>query len=380
MKKKHGYHILSVLLAAALFCGCENSGKIAETQTADTQTADTQTADTQAGGTENMDAGYAAYNGFAYIEENGQKKYILETQNGIRLHCYFQSGSEEYEEVIYDLELSEEKGTSAEVRRVVQEQGDDLTPSFKKFSFVFYPEKVIMTVERDTDLMAGGDSDNLQTGTYPMIASDWTPGASEAAAEKQDIMAPYQSAELGAMARLYYLRENNFLAPETECVENDDGTTSIHLYEIVEDDEGVSHTGTSAWYTVDGYGKGKDDVMGNAVEFSPMSLGEIAEYMETPVSLTYSENGEAHNEWQIADTATIDSCMQALKQFAIGQEAELRAADAGEKLTFRMADESIWTLDFEAGNLLRNGICYETEGWKKVRNILQEYLTEEGLR
>ena len=213
-----------------------------------------------------------------------------------------------------------------------------------------------------------------------MFASDWTPGTPVATAEKQDMMAPYQGAELGAMARAYYLKENNFLAPEIECVENDDGTTTIHLYEIVEDGEEVSHTGTSAWYTVDGYGKGKDDVMGNAVEFSPMSLGEIAEYMETPIALTYSENGEAHNEWQITDAAIIDSCMQALKQLVVGEEAELRAADAGEILTFRMADGCIWTVDFEAGNLLRNGICYETEGWKEVQNILQGYLAEEGLR
>ena len=375
MKKKCSYQMLSVLLVAGLLCGCGTSGKKVETQTADTQTADTQ-----AGGTGKTDAGYAAYNGFAYTEEGGQKKYILDTQKGIRLYCYFQSGSEEYEEVIYDLELSEAEGASAEVIRVVQEQGEDLTPSFKKFSFVFYPEKVVMMVERDTDLMAGGDSDNLQTGTYTMFASDWTPGTPAATAEKQDMMAPYQGAELGAMARAYYLKENNFLAPEIECVENDDGTTTIHLYEIVEDGEEVSHTGTSAWYTVDGYGKGKDDVMGNAVEFSPMSLGEIAEYMETPIALTYSENGEAHNEWQITDAAIIDSCMQALKQLVVGEEAELRAADAGEILTFRMADGCIWTVDFEAGNLLRNGICYETEGWKEVQNILQGYLAEEGLR
>lgn len=215
----------------------------------------------------------------------------LETRNDIRLHCFFQSGSEEYEEVIYDLELSEEEGASEKVTRVMQEQGEDLTPSFTKFDFVFYPEKVVMTVERNTDLMAGGDSDNIQTGTYTLFASDWMPDTS-ATMEKQDILAPYQSVELAAMARAYYLKENHFLAPEVECVKNDDGTTTIHLYEIVEDDEKVSHTGTSAWYTVDGYGKGKDDVMGNTVEFPAMSLGEIAQYVKTPIALTYSEEGE----------------------------------------------------------------------------------------
>ena len=356
---------LLILAVAGLLCGCGTAGEKTESQTEGAEKADTR---------------FVAYNGFAYTEESGKKKYILETENDVRLHCYFQSGSEEYEEVIYDLELSEEEGDSVEVTRVMQEQGEDLTSSFTKFSFVFYPEKAVMTVERNTDLMAGGDSDNLQTGTYTLLASDWTQDTSEVTAEKQDVLAPYQSVELGAMVRVYYLKENNFLAPEMECVENEDGTTTIHLYEIVEDEEETSHTGTSAWYTVDGYGKGKDDVLGNTVELPPMSLGEIMEYMETPIALTYSEDGEAHNEWQITDAAMIDACMQALKQLSIGEETELQVSDAGETLAFQMKDGNTWTLDFEAGNLLRNGSRYETEGWKEVQNLLWDYLAEEGLR
>ena len=96
--------------------------------------------------------------------------------------------------------------------------------------------------------------------------------------------------------------------------------------------------------------------------------------------LTYSEEGEAHNEWQIDDAAVIDACMQALKQLSVGEETELRAADAGETLILRMADGNTWTLDFEAGNLLRNDFRYETEGWADVQNILWAYLREEGLR
>ena len=38
-------------------------------------------------------------------------------------------------------------------------------------------------------------------------------------AEKEDArLAPYQSVELAAMARAYYLKENNYLAPEVECL------------------------------------------------------------------------------------------------------------------------------------------------------------------
>ena len=226
--------------------------------------------------------------------------------------------SEEYGEGISGLEFSGGKGALSEAIRVVQEQGEDL--------------------------------------------------------------APYQSIELAAMARAYYFKENDFLAPETECVKNDDGTTTIHLYEIVEEDDGTSHTSTSAWYTVDGYGKGTDDIMGNTVELPAMPLGEIVEYAGTPTAITYSEEGEAHNEWQIADVAAIDACMQAMKQLSVGEETVLRAADAGETLVLRMADGNTWTLEFEAGNLLRNGSCYETTGWREVQNILWNYLMEEELR
>ena len=195
-----------------------------------------------------------------------------------------------------------------------------------------------------------------------------TAGTQTEKAEKEDArLAPYQSVELAAMARAYYLK-------------NDDGTTTLHLYEIVKDDDESSHTATSAWYTVDEYGKGEDDILGNTVEFPNMSLGEIAEYVKTPIALTYNEERETHNEWKITDAATINACIQAISQINVGEETELRTMDAGETLVFQMADGNTWTLDFEAGNLLRNNTCYETDGWKKVQNIIRDYLTEEGLQ
>ena len=109
-------------------------------------------------------------------------------------------------------------------------------------------------------------------------------------------------------------------------------------------------------------------------------LASELEEREAPTALLYSEEGEGHNEWQITDAATINACMQALKQIAITKETELRATDSEERLVFQMSDGSTWTLEFEAGNLLRNGSCYETEGWKEVQKILQDYLTKEGMR
>ena len=150
-------------------------------------------------------------------------------------------------------------------------------------------------------------------GTVGEKEEPQTAGTQTEKAEKEDDrLAPYQSVELAAMARAYYLKENNYLAPEVECLKNDDGTTTLHLYEIVKDDDESSHTATSAWYTVDEYGKGEDDIMGNTVEFPNMSLGEIAGYVKTPIALTYNEEGETHNEWKITDAATINACIQAL--------------------------------------------------------------------
>ena len=218
-------------------------------------------------------------------------------------------------------------------------------------------------------------------GTVGEKEEPQTAGTQTEKAEKEDVrLAPYQSVELAAIARAYYLKENNYLAPEVECLKNDDGTTTLHLYEIVKDDDESSHTATSAGSTVDEYGKGEDDIMGNAVKFPGMSLGEIAEYVKTPIALTYNEEGETHNEWKITDAATMNACIQAISQINVGEETELRTMDAGETLVFQMADGNTWTLDFEAGNLLRNNTCYETDGWKKVQNIIQDYLTEEGLQ
>ena len=367
MKKTFLYCLLCILTAAAFLPGCNKTS-------ADGPAANTAAA--QADSAERGNSRFSDYDGFAFIGKDGRKKYVLEAQNGVRLHCYFRTDPGEYEETVYDLELTGGRASSADAVRVAQEQAGDQTPSFKKFSFAFYPDKVIMTVERNTDMMAGGDSDNLQTGTYTLLAADAIPWTTAAESEKKEnpIPPPYQGIELAAMARAYYFKEYNFLAPATEYIENGDGTTAIHLFEIAEDSDGVSHTGTSAWYTVDAYGNGQDDVDGNAVELPALSVAGIIEYMGMPEELSYSEEGEAHSEWQISDPETIDSCMQALKQLEIGDETMLRAADAGETLTFKTADQGTWILNFESGNLLRNGSCYETRGWGRVRNILRDYI------
>ena len=47
--------------------------------------------------------------------------------------------------------------------------------------------------------------------------------------------------------------------------DNEDGSFTVHLYEVV-DLDGDTHTATSAWYTVDEYGVGQDDITGKAID------------------------------------------------------------------------------------------------------------------
>ena len=50
--------------------------------------------------------------------------------------------------------------------------------------------------------------------------------------------------------------------------DNGDGTYTIQLYENVDLGEGESHTATSAWYTVDTYGVGIDEITGRTVDLT----------------------------------------------------------------------------------------------------------------
>lgn len=106
---------------------------------------------------------------------------------------------------------------------------------------------------------------------------------------------------------------------------------------------------------------GRDDVMETEVTLPGLSLAELAAYMGTPETLTYVQEAEGRNEWKITDGETIAACLKALEQMKVGEKTDLRAADAGDTLLFTMADGSTWTLDFENGNLVRNGSCYATE-------------------
>lgn len=70
---------------------------------------------------------------------------------------------------------------------------------------------------------------------------------------------PFTADELGVMAQQYYMKNHGFFPPKADVEQNKDGSFTVHLYEVV-DLDGVKHTATSAWYTVDAYGVGADDI------------------------------------------------------------------------------------------------------------------------
>lgn len=142
MRKRQICKMTALLLSAALCAGCGRG----DTRTASDGTAQAEADNGQEGTavdtaeSTKADGGktaagenaYAAYQGYAYAEADGQVKYALDATDGLRLYCYFQSDSPAYEEVIYDLTLAGE-GASTDVTKVVQEPDTDLTDSILLF-------------------------------------------------------------------------------------------------------------------------------------------------------------------------------------------------------------------------------------------------------
>lgn len=338
------------VLAAVLLCMvCSACGKLTETEGTAVEK-------------------YKDYNGYGCYDQNGQLKYYLEIGDNVLLHCFFRSGSPEYEEVVYTLQRPQETAEGElTIGQIVDENGQDLSDDFSLLKFTFEPAQVLMQVERKEAQMAGGESDNITTGEYILVP------IRELQDREQTVQtATMEGGELLAMARAAYEKETGFLAPEAECVDNGDGTYTIHLYEIVQGEDDW-HTATSCWYTVNAFGEGTDDVMGSQIQLPGLSVAEVANYIPTPVKLTYSQEGEAASEWKITDAAIIQKCLEALQQITVGAQADSRAADAGETFCFTLADGSTWTVRFEAGRLLKGNIAYETEGYRELHNAVADY-------
>ena len=226
---------------------------------------------------------YMHYNGSAFLVNGGQLRYWIEFHDNFELHCLFFNGDPAsggtYEEV-YTLypDLDNSPAQELIIKSVANGQGTDITDSFRKFRFLFSSnDSVVMEVERDTTKLAGGGGSNLLDGSYtlspcPALAAVrellFPAGSSSGKKASSAASESYSPEELCELAQNYYKRHNDFFPPEADYVKNDNGTYTIHLYEIVDDGNGMGHTATSAWYTVDTAGIGTDDIMGGTVNLN----------------------------------------------------------------------------------------------------------------
>lgn len=195
--------------------------------------------------------GFTQYDGYTYSLSSGQPKYVLEIKKDtFKLHCFFQSGSPDYYEEVYtiDLDYVSHKEDMLIVNRIYDQNHNDISDWFDTMEFTFLSNRVIMEVERNESTLAGGSSGSIQTGAYRMTA----PEKNNSSKKTPD--------ELCAMAHAYYKKQYNYSPPEVDYTVNKNGTITIHLYEIVDDGNGMSHTATSAWYTVDEYGVGVNEI------------------------------------------------------------------------------------------------------------------------
>ena len=193
---------------------------------------------------------------YEYYLEDGMLKYWIDLGgDDLTLHCFFRSGDPEYREEVYSLPLEKAKafGDTLFFEEVKNGHDIDIASQFALFAITFKNGKAFLTVVRDEKTLAGGPEGMLMTGCYEMSAKNGAqPGAS-------------LPLILCRMAQAYYERHKDYYPPVAEFTDNGDGTYTIHLFEIVDDGNGTTHTATSAWYTVDAGGIGKDDIMGDEV-------------------------------------------------------------------------------------------------------------------
>lgn len=197
---------------------------------------------------------------YRYRQEDGMVKYWLDSDGeDFFLHAMFRSGEPTFYEEVFTLDTATAEtpnDDSISFSRVFNEAGLEVSEWFRSLTLTEVEGAILMNVRRDESTLAGGAEDNILTGVY--LFEPWTyllPADS----------GPFTEKELGQWSQIYYFRNNGFFPPKADVVKNSDGSYSVHLYEIVKQD-GVSHTATSAWYTVDAYGSGTDDITGRSVE------------------------------------------------------------------------------------------------------------------
>ena len=201
----------------------------------------------------------AAAVSYEYRDDSGALKYwLVDAGETVELHGSLRSGGdpESFEE-IYVLDGASAEDDSGYVTSYskILKKGSDVSRWFQSVVLSRVQNSYILSVERDEKTLAGGPDDNILTGVYtfdPHVC--FTP--------LED--GPFTEEELGVLAKRYYFRNHGFFPPEAEVAVNEDGSFTVHLFEIV-DLDGTTHTATSAWYTVDPFGVGVNDITGEEV-------------------------------------------------------------------------------------------------------------------
>ena len=110
---------------------------------------------------------------------------------------------------------------------------------------------------------------------------------------------------------------------------------------------------------------------------APLSILDTAKLTGVPVRLRYQQSGEAYNECNITESKTLTACMEALQKIRTGKKLEFRSMDNGETYIFEFENGSILTLNFEGEKYLEDGVCYETEGYERLKHALKSWQEEE---
>ena len=144
------------------------------------------------------------------------------------------------------------------VGKLFNEKGLDVSGWFKSLTLTEVQGGVNMVVDRDERTLAGGPEDNILSGTYFFEPHSYLAPAHDG---------PFTPKELCRWAQIRYFAKTGFFPPEADFEKNDNGSYTIHLYEVV-DTGGITHTATSAWYTVDEYGVGVDYIFGGEIRLA----------------------------------------------------------------------------------------------------------------
>ena len=125
---------------------------------------------------------YAAYDGYAYVLESGQVKYRIESRDGFKIHCFFRSGSPDYYEEVYTINLNRAIATDGAmmVRTIKDSKGNDISKQFELLMFSFEDNQVVMTVRRNENTVAGSEDDSMMSGKYVL-----TPRKTKATSKKK---------------------------------------------------------------------------------------------------------------------------------------------------------------------------------------------------